>query len=169
MSELSGPDSMRASDQERDAVVEHLQSAFVEGRLDVTEYQSRLDAAMSARTLGELRQLTTDLPAPRLDPRKQELERAQKQREARLDEWRSWLGVAVVLNGIWLITCIVTMELLPYWPILPLGIWALINLTSSFDKRDRRDRRGGHDDRHGRNGRDGNSDDDDENRDDHRR
>ena len=100
MSELSGPDSTRASDQERDAVAEHLQSAFVEGRLDVIEYQSRLDAAMSARTLGELRRLTTDLPAPRPDPRKQELELAQKRREARLDEWRSWLGVAVVLNGI---------------------------------------------------------------------
>jgi len=167
MSELSGPDSTRASDQERDAVVEHLQSAFVEGRLDVNEYQSRLDAAMSARTLGELRRLTTDLPAPRPDPRKQELERAQKRREARLDEWRSWLGVAVVLNGIWLIMCIVTMELAPYWPVIPLGIWALINLTSSFDKRDGRDMRGGHDGRYGRNGQD--DGDGDGNRDDRRR
>ena len=55
------------------------------------------------------------------------------------------------------------MELAPYWPIVPLGIWALINLTSNFDKRDRRDRR------NGRGGRNGNRDDGESNPDDRRR
>ena len=45
MSDLSRGNDIRASDKERDAVVQHLQAAYAEGRLDVSEYQERLDAA----------------------------------------------------------------------------------------------------------------------------
>jgi hypothetical protein len=53
----------RASDRERDAVVQRIQQAFAEGRLDDTEFDERMRAALTARTHGDLDVLLTDLPA----------------------------------------------------------------------------------------------------------
>lgn len=53
----------RASDRDRDAVVQRVQDAFAEGRLDDAEFDERMRAALSARTYGELDVLLTDLPA----------------------------------------------------------------------------------------------------------
>ncbi len=53
----------RASDRERDAVVQRVQEAFAEGRLDDTEFDERMRAALTARTHGDLDVLLTDLPA----------------------------------------------------------------------------------------------------------
>ncbi|MCD9141546.1 DUF1707 domain-containing protein [Streptomyces albireticuli] len=61
MSEL--PD-MRASDAERERITEALREAVAEGRLDMEEFEQRLDAAYKARTRGELEPLVRDLPAP---------------------------------------------------------------------------------------------------------
>jgi Domain of unknown function (DUF1707) len=58
----------RASDQERDAVLQHVQQAFAEGRLDDGEFDERMRAALSARTHGELDVLLTDLPAVTTPP-----------------------------------------------------------------------------------------------------
>jgi hypothetical protein len=52
----------RVSDQDRDAVVQRLQSAFVEGRLDDTEFDERTRAALAARTAADLTGLYADLP-----------------------------------------------------------------------------------------------------------
>ena len=55
---------MRASDAERDRVAERLRDAVAEGRLEMDEFEQRLDAAYKARTHGELAPLVRDLPAP---------------------------------------------------------------------------------------------------------
>jgi Domain of unknown function (DUF1707) len=55
--------AVRASDQERDAVVQRVQQAFAEGRLDDTEFDERMRAALSARTHADLAVLLKDLPA----------------------------------------------------------------------------------------------------------
>lgn len=54
---------MRASDAEREAVVERLRIASVEGRLTFAELTERTEAAYSAVTRGQLEQITADLPA----------------------------------------------------------------------------------------------------------
>ncbi|WP_433422263.1 DUF1707 SHOCT-like domain-containing protein [Microtetraspora malaysiensis] len=59
MSDLGG---MRASDAEREAVVERLREASVDGRLTLAELTERTEAAYLARTHAELAQLTADLP-----------------------------------------------------------------------------------------------------------
>jgi hypothetical protein len=56
---------IRASDSDRDRVVEVLNVAFSEGRLSKDEYDGRLENALSARTYADLDQLVTDLPAAR--------------------------------------------------------------------------------------------------------
>jgi hypothetical protein len=54
---------LRASHQDRDAVVEELRVAAGDGRLTAAELDERLDVALTARTTGELAALTTDLAA----------------------------------------------------------------------------------------------------------
>jgi hypothetical protein len=54
--------SLRASDDERTTVADALARHYAEGRLDATEFTTRLDAAMTATTRGELRGLFHDLP-----------------------------------------------------------------------------------------------------------
>ncbi|MEU9377334.1 DUF1707 domain-containing protein [Streptomyces sp. NPDC048255] len=54
---------LRASDADRDRVVERLRDAVAEGRLDMEEFEERLDAAYRSRTYAELEPLTRDLPA----------------------------------------------------------------------------------------------------------
>lgn len=55
---------MRVSDAERDAVLERLRVAVGEGRLDLSEFSSRADATLAARTVDDLRRVTADLPPP---------------------------------------------------------------------------------------------------------
>lgn len=54
-------DQMRASESDRQVVMERLRQAVEEGRLDVSEYQDRVDAAMRARVYSELDLLLSDL------------------------------------------------------------------------------------------------------------
>ena len=53
---------LRASDADRDAVIDWLREAACEGRLEADELEQRVDGALRARTYGELAELLTDLP-----------------------------------------------------------------------------------------------------------
>jgi Domain of unknown function (DUF1707) len=56
------PQPMRAGDRDRDAVVQRLQEAFAEGRLDDDEFDRRTRAALTATLDTDLAVLTRDLP-----------------------------------------------------------------------------------------------------------
>jgi hypothetical protein len=60
--EPAEPQSIRAGDQDRDAVVQRIQQAFAEGRLDDDEFDQRTRAALTARLTSDLAVLTSDLP-----------------------------------------------------------------------------------------------------------
>jgi hypothetical protein len=55
---------IRASDQDRESTAELLSEAYAVGRLSREEFDERVTAAYSAKTCGELRDLTADLPPP---------------------------------------------------------------------------------------------------------
>ncbi|MEM8925179.1 MAG: DUF1707 domain-containing protein [Actinomycetota bacterium] len=55
-------DELRASDADRQAIVDQLNKAYGEGRLDTGEFEDRVADAMRAKTIGELAPLTADLP-----------------------------------------------------------------------------------------------------------
>ena len=64
--EPSGPAALpevRASDNDRDRVLDVLRAAVGDGRLTAEEFEERMAAAISSRTLGELAVLTGDLVA----------------------------------------------------------------------------------------------------------
>ena len=54
----------RASDADREAAVERLRTAALEGRLDSDELEERLGAAYAARLCSELTALTADVTPP---------------------------------------------------------------------------------------------------------
>jgi hypothetical protein len=58
------PPEARASDADRDRVLDVLRAAVGDGRLTADEHEARAGAALTARTLGDLAGLTADLPGP---------------------------------------------------------------------------------------------------------
>jgi hypothetical protein len=55
---------LRASDTDRDQVVEVLRDALMTGRLTQDEHADRLEQTLKARTIGELEPITQDLAVP---------------------------------------------------------------------------------------------------------
>ena len=68
MSPRPSPRDLRASDADRDRVLAMLAEAMSDGRLTADEHSERVQRACSARTLGELAELTTDLAVPSAQP-----------------------------------------------------------------------------------------------------
>jgi DUF1707 SHOCT-like domain len=54
---------LRAADADRERIAERLRTGHTEGRLDLAEFQQRLERGYAAKTLGELDELVSDLPA----------------------------------------------------------------------------------------------------------
>ncbi|MFZ0164521.1 MAG: DUF1707 domain-containing protein, partial [Trebonia sp.] len=63
-----GPRDLRASDTDRERVVAMLSEAHADGRLTREEHSERSEAALTARTLGDLARLTADLAVPDRQP-----------------------------------------------------------------------------------------------------
>ncbi|QIK72442.1 DUF1707 domain-containing protein [Propioniciclava coleopterorum] len=122
--------TFRASDADRDVVVGALASAFQDGRLDADEHQSRLERALSLKTLGDVVPLISDVAlAPRAEPAPAPVAR----REGRVskDLLRSWVTVALITNIIWLVISVTSGFANYYWPIWPmigLGIPVVVSL-----------------------------------------
>ena len=53
---------IRASDSERESVVDVLRDAYTDGRLTLEEFEERTSAAYASKTWADLRELTADLP-----------------------------------------------------------------------------------------------------------
>ena len=56
---------LRASDADREATADRLRRHHTDGRIDADEFQERLVRCFAARTVGELAELTQDLPGDR--------------------------------------------------------------------------------------------------------
>jgi len=52
----------RASDAERNAAIDRLRAAYVDGRIDQEEFDERSHAALTSKTIGQLERLFDDLP-----------------------------------------------------------------------------------------------------------
>ena len=62
ISQMMRNPNLRASDAEREATADRLRQHHTDGRLDQDEFQERLDRCFAAKTVGELAELTRDLP-----------------------------------------------------------------------------------------------------------
>ncbi|MEU6207823.1 DUF1707 domain-containing protein [Micromonospora musae] len=132
---------MRAADADRQAVADRLRVALDEGRLDLHEYDERLQRAYGARTYGELDVLLTDLPGvtPRAEARLSvptaapvvagtpPVDRAPTGRWL-LGVWMPYLQVVPVTVGVWVISSLASGELLYFWPGWVAGPWGMLLL-----------------------------------------
>jgi hypothetical protein len=134
MLEGMGREEMRAADADRQAVADQLKAALDEGRLDLHEYDERLQQAYAAKTYGDLQPLLSDLPAaavpaPR-EPSGAEIGPGGSDgalvRRWLFEVWSSWLPVVGITTAIWLISCIGAGELLDFWPIWVAGPWGAV-------------------------------------------
>ncbi|RZT89215.1 uncharacterized protein DUF1707 [Pseudonocardia sediminis] len=136
-----GPDeqNMRVSDADRAATAERLQVAHDEGRLSLTEFDERVQQSYAAVVRADLDRLVGDLPVVEREnlPSVRREREAVERREARTEwygEWRSWAGTSVLLLGIWGMISLLAGEFTAFWPIFPIGIWALVLIGSAFER-----------------------------------
>jgi hypothetical protein len=108
---------LRASDADREHIAERLRTAAAEGRLVAAELEERIEAALTARTYGQLDALVGDLP-----PERAEVPRSR--RSVYLKRPAIALGVAVlVLAVLAAIALIITGTILAGGAWLFLGFW----------------------------------------------
>ncbi len=100
------PPDLRASDADRDRVIDVLRAATADGRLTADEFSERMEAALSSRTFRELAPLTADLAAPPASPAP---ESAPAEDVMRIDQY----GGSVQRSGRWVIPR--RLELHPSW------------------------------------------------------
>jgi hypothetical protein len=101
---------MRTSQADRDRVVDRLRTHAAEGRLEVEELEQRIEAALSARTHGDLAEVESDLP--RLHS-----PRARRRRNPFRHEF---VAISVLLLFIWAAT-----GMGYFWPMWPIAGMAL--------------------------------------------
>ena len=133
-----GRDEMRVADADRQAVADQLTAALDEGRLDLHEYDERLQQAYAAKTYGDLQPLLGDLPSATLPVPAQRspsgtpagsalnASNAELARRWVFEVWASWFPVVGVTSAIWLISSIAAGELLGFWPIWVAGPWGAV-------------------------------------------
>jgi Domain of unknown function (DUF1707) len=121
-----GREEMRAGDRDRQAVADRLKVALDEGRLDLHEYDERLQKAYAAKTYGDLQLLLTDLPVPAvLDPERQQIADHVTRRWL-MQLWSGYVSVVAITTGVWLVSAIAATEWVYFWPVWVAGPWGLI-------------------------------------------
>jgi Domain of unknown function (DUF1707) len=115
---MAGRVTLRASDADRDRVIERLRQAAAEGRLLTEELEQRIEAALSARTYGQLDALLADLPGRSL----------QAPRETHRLAWvPPALGLAIIIPAALAVLAAVVLALAGvltmWWLWLLVGWW----------------------------------------------
>jgi hypothetical protein len=136
---------MRASDADRQEVIERLRTALDEGRLKMEEYIDRVGHASEAVTYADLAPLYADLPeggavarpdphppAPAGPPAAQPVRTSRGGMPTPLKVlWTIW-GAAVAVNVvIWFIVSVSAHHLIYLWPVWVAGPWGAILLAVS--------------------------------------
>ena len=147
MLDRMGMDGMRAADDDRQRVADALRTALNEGRLDLHEYDERLQLAYAAKTYGDLDPLLADLPA--VAPRPQSrvapyqapppaaapaaVRPVPAGPAAEPDATRRWLvqtwddygGAVGITVAIWLVLSLMAGEAQYFWPGWVAGPWGV--------------------------------------------
>ena len=135
---------LRASDADREEVIERLRTAMEEGRLKTDEYVQRMEQASEAVTYGDLALLYTDLPDAGTVARRDlaALAPARPRPVAARGGfaglptplrvlWTIWASVVFVNVVIWGLTSATTAQLIYPWPVWVAGPWGAVLLAVS--------------------------------------
>jgi hypothetical protein len=127
-----GRDEMRAADADRQAVADQLRVALDEGRLELHEYDERLQQAYAAKTYGDLDGLLTDLPSAKSPSVAVPVPAAVSYRHATAEwlghVWGSWASAVSITTAIWLVSSLASRDMSYFWPIWVAGPWGVVLL-----------------------------------------
>jgi hypothetical protein len=126
-----GREGMRAADSDRQRVADQLKTALDEGRLDLNEYDERVQRAYSARTYADLDGLLDDLPGTVPVQRAQVQPHAAAQQPAPVAKdqsghagrhtFQSALTAFLICTLVWAVTSFTSGHAYYFWP-----AWVLI-------------------------------------------
>jgi hypothetical protein len=129
---------LRAADADRQAVAIALGEHMSAGRLTLAEYDERVASAYAARTLDELAELTADLPAVRSHPVAAPAQRPEVRPACgpsgrrTAHAWQAWLGTALIVTTIWLLTSLSAGHPDYFWPMWVVGPWGAVLLAQQL-------------------------------------
>lgn len=133
----------RAGDADRERVAAMLREAHVEGRLDVDELSTRLDATYGAKTYGDLAAVTADLPPTRKRSRPAGSQPAvppasaaparRGDRELRT-MWAAWTTAVLINVVIWALVSVNAGEVIYFWPMWVAGPWGAVLLAVTLTR-----------------------------------
>jgi hypothetical protein len=126
-----GRDEMRAADTDRQVVADKLKVALDEGRLNLHEYDERLQQAYAAKTYGDLDGLLTDLPTAKLSPSMPAPVSVSSRHATAAwlgHVWSSWASAVSITTAIWLVSTVASRDLQYFWPIWVAGPWGAVLL-----------------------------------------
>jgi hypothetical protein len=113
---IVGPDpSLRAADADRERVAERLRQSHAEGRLDMTEFQERLERCYAAKTIGQLAELVHDLP--------RQTEQLEPRASGFLAPWRWQLPVLPILIGLIVVAAVTGHYFFWPWLLIVFVLW----------------------------------------------
>ena len=119
---------LRAGDDDRERVVGALMRHAEAGRLEPVELDERVEAALHAKTFGELQELIRDLPDEARTPGA----RAVAARQVAVGKLREhvgfWVTVSVICVAVWAATGADY-----FWPLWPIGILGLTVVLHAVD------------------------------------
>ena len=110
--------TLRASDADRERVVDGLRTHAAAGRLEAEELAERVEAAYRAKTVGELDELTRDLPAPEAERSPARTGPSGRRNRALREHVRTCVLVNALLIAIWAFTGADY-----FWPVWPMLCW----------------------------------------------
>lgn len=119
---------VRASDQDREQLIDELNEHTVAGRLDTDELERRVKAAYAATTTGELDALRVDLPAPSRQVALQHVERRRQLTRRMIQESGGSLGLFVLCTVIWAVSGADGQ----FWPVWVLVVVALSVIRNAW-------------------------------------
>jgi hypothetical protein len=134
---------IRASDAERDRVAASLREHCGEGRITMDELHERLEAVYEAKTIGQLQQVTADLPeedlyqlpVPASQPKSTDLAASAASRVPEVAQhramWATWASVSAINFTIWLIIAVSSGWVYPWW-IWVAGPWGAMLLIGTL-------------------------------------
>jgi hypothetical protein len=139
---------IRASDADRDRVAASLREHCAEGRITMDELHERLESAYAARTIGDLQEITSDLPeqdlfqlpvpASRPNSLASPATRASAPdlyRRGGRAVWATWATVSAINLVVWLALAVTGNVVYPWW-IWVAGPWgALLLMGTVFGPR----------------------------------
>ncbi|WP_320672961.1 DUF1707 SHOCT-like domain-containing protein [Patulibacter defluvii] len=92
----AGPPALRASDADRERVIEALRRHTAAGRLDADELEQRLTGTLNAKTVDDLAALTADLPVLRDEDPPARRPDAEAREELKAQLWQKGGGAAAI-------------------------------------------------------------------------